>query len=248
MIPGPGPFLTGEWRYLAIMNFAIDPAILLPLVPSGTELDPWNDQMLVSVVGFLFRDTRVRGIPFPGHRTFEEVNTRFYVRRRALSEWRKGVTFVREIVPRRAVAHVARSLYNEPYQALPMNHRIESPPETAATRLSVVYTWKYKGTEQRLTMSTASDALPVQDGSIEHFITERHWGYTMQRDGSTLEYRVNHARWLTRRAHEQELECDIAGNFGKDFVACLSGRPSSAFLAEGSPIEVFRGVLIERRT
>ena len=34
--------------------------MVLPLVPRGTELDIWQGQALVSLVGFLFTDTRVR--------------------------------------------------------------------------------------------------------------------------------------------------------------------------------------------
>lgn len=117
-------FLTAEWRDLAMLNFAIDPAILAPLVPRGTELDSWHATTYVSLVGFRFLRTRLLGLPVPWHRDFEEVNLRFYVRRREGSEIRRGVVFIRELVPRRAIAAVARVWYNEPYTALPMRHRI----------------------------------------------------------------------------------------------------------------------------
>lgn len=117
-------FLTAEWRDLAMLNFAIDPAILAPLVPRGTELDSWHATTYVSLVGFRFLRTRLLGLPVPWHRDFEEVNLRFYVRRREGGELRRGVVFIRELVPRRAIAAVARVWYNEPYIALPMRHRI----------------------------------------------------------------------------------------------------------------------------
>src|SRR5438105_3314941 len=119
------PFLTANWRYLAMLNFAADPKILRPLVPSNTELDFYKGQTFFSVVGFLFLDTRVVGLPIPLHRDFEEVNLRFYVRRKSGDEWRRGVVFVRELVPRRAIALVARLFYGEPYLGLPMRHRLE---------------------------------------------------------------------------------------------------------------------------
>src|SRR5688500_20378255 len=119
------PFLTANWRYLAMLNFAVDPKILQPLIPSETELDFHDGQTFLSVVGFLFLDTRVLGVPIPLHRDFEEVNLRFYVRRRGPEGWRRGVVFVKEIVPRPAIATVARVLYNEPYVALPMRHSVE---------------------------------------------------------------------------------------------------------------------------
>src|SRR5271154_3596191 len=116
----PAVFLTAEWRWLLMLNYAIDPAVLRPLVPAGVELDLWQGDALVSMVGFLFLGTRVLGVPVLWHRDFEEVNLRFYVRRETPEGWRRGVTFVREIVPRLAIAVLARVLYNEPYVACPM--------------------------------------------------------------------------------------------------------------------------------
>ena len=70
------PFLCAQWRWLAMLNYEIEPAILEPLVPRGTELDFWEDRTFVSVVGFMFLDTRLLGWPIPLHRNFEEVNLR----------------------------------------------------------------------------------------------------------------------------------------------------------------------------
>ena len=119
------PFLTANWRYLAMMNFAVDPKILEPLLPQGTELDFHEGQTFLSVVGFLFLDTRLLGLPIPRHRDFEEVNLRFYVRRKNVDDWRRGVAFVRELVPRQAIAIIARVFYGEPYLALPMRHSLD---------------------------------------------------------------------------------------------------------------------------
>jgi hypothetical protein len=119
------PLLTANWRYLAMLNFVVDPAILAPLVPPGTELDFENGETFVSVVGFLFLDTRLLGLPIPVHRDFEEVNLRFYVRKKSADAWRRGVVFIRELVPKRAIALIARTFYGEPYLALPMKHEIE---------------------------------------------------------------------------------------------------------------------------
>ncbi|MES2569397.1 MAG: DUF2071 domain-containing protein, partial [Verrucomicrobiota bacterium] len=114
------PFLTAEWRHLAMLNFATDPALLRPLVPAGTELDEFGGTTYLSVVGFLFLKTRVLGAGFPFHRDFEEVNLRFYVRRKVGGEWRRGVVFIREMVPRQIIALIARVVFGEPYSALPM--------------------------------------------------------------------------------------------------------------------------------
>ncbi|HKD03053.1 MAG TPA: DUF2071 domain-containing protein, partial [Terriglobales bacterium] len=120
-----GVFLKADWRNLAMLNYEVEPSVLAAFVPAGTELDRWNGRLFVSLVGFRFLRTRVWGLPIPLHCNFDEVNLRFYVRRMEGSEIRRGVVFIREIVPRRAIATVARNLYGERYVALPMRHRLE---------------------------------------------------------------------------------------------------------------------------
>jgi uncharacterized protein YqjF (DUF2071 family) len=238
----PAPvFLTAEWRWLAMLNYEIDPARLAPLVPAGTELDFWNGKTFVSVVGFLFQNTRLRGISIPFHRNFEEVNLRFYVHRKAGKEWRRAVVFIKELVPRSAIAWTARTFYNEPYTALPMSHRIEKAGEQVK---SVTYGWKFSARENSLLLTTRGEAQPLREGSEPEFITEHYWGYTAQRDGSTLEYQVEHPRWRIWEAREARLDCDVANLYGKQFAEVLSRPPTSACLAEGSPITVRKGVRI----
>ena len=106
-------FLTAEWRYLALLNYAVDPSLLAHLVPRGTELDEFEGKTYMSLVGFRFERTRLRGIWIPFHSDFDEVNLRFYVRRTVAGEVRRGVVFVREIVPRWAIAKVAQVCFGE---------------------------------------------------------------------------------------------------------------------------------------
>jgi uncharacterized protein len=236
------PFLTAQWRHLAMVNFEIDPGVLRPFVPVGTELDCWQGKTFVSVVGFLFVDTRVLGWPIPYHRDFEEVNLRFYVRRRADEGWRRAVVFVKEIVPRAAIATTARWLYGENYVALPMRHRIEDGPGTR----TVSYSWWLQQREHRLEMSVSGESRDVIPGSEEEFITEHYWGYVRGRRGTTTEYRVEHPRWRVRSAASAQLSGNVAALYGNEFVECLSAVPTSAFLAEGSDVAVFKGVHLNR--
>lgn len=229
------PFLTAEWRSLAMLNYEIDPAVLRPLVPRGTELDAFEGRTLVSVVGFLFLDTRVLGVPVPFHRDFEEVNLRFYVRRRDTEGWRRAVVFVRELVPRRAIAWLARALYNEPYRALPMRHRVD-----LATG-EVTYEWRHAGRWHRIEAETVGAPTLPAPGSEEEFVTEHYWGYTAQRDGGCKEYRVEHPPWPAWQVRRARLDCDIARLYGPPFAEALSARPRSAFVAEGSAVTVYAG-------
>jgi len=238
-------FLTAKWRYLAMLNYEVDPAVLAPFIPRGTGLDSRNGKTFVSVVGFLFQNTRVHGIPIPFHRNFEEVNLRFYVRRKAEDGWRRGVVFIKELVPRTAIAFVARKFYNEPYVTLPMSHQIEMSHTLAGEIQSVLYLWWFKGNENYLKVTIRASAQLLREGSEQEFITEHFWGYSAQRDGSTLEYQVEHPRWRVWEVQTTELHCDVAHLYGRPFNNFLSQPPSSVFLAEGSNIKVYKGVRLK---
>lgn len=233
-----GTFLTAEWRHLVMLNYPVDPALLTPLVPAGTELDSWQGTTYLSVVGFLFLRTRVMGVPVPFHRDFEEVNLRFYVRRRGPEGWRRGVVFVREIVPRRAIAWVARTVYGENYVAMPMRHSL--PPGDG----TITYEWRHRGRWCSLQAAVSGRPSPLEAGTEAEFIAEHYWGYARQRDGGTVEYRVEHPRWQAWRADAAGLDADVAALYGDAFAAPLSAPPRSAFVADGSPVVVRRGVRI----
>jgi len=231
-------FLTARWIHLAMLNYEVEPSLLGQLVPAGTELDAFDGRTFVSMVGFQFLDTRVLGLPVPFHRSFDEVNLRFYVRRTAGEGIRRGVVFVKEIVPRAAIAWVARRFYNENYVALPMTH-LDQVGQSAEPR--VTYQWEHGGRSHRLAVRVGGSPTLPDEASEESFITEHYWGYVRQRSGATLEYQVEHPRWRVWRATEADFDCDVSGLYGADFAPFFAGPPSSAFLAEGSAVTVRRG-------
>jgi uncharacterized protein YqjF (DUF2071 family) len=237
-------FLSAAWRDLVMLNYEVPEGVLRPLVPRGVELDRWNNHLYVSVVGFRFLHTRLLGVAIPGHGSFEEVNLRFYVRRRIGDEMRRGVVFVRELVPKRAVALLARFAYNEPYRALAMRHRIEVDGDQQTRR---EYAWRTNREWTRLQAVTEGSAQPLVGGSEEEFITEHHWGYTRQRDGGTIEYRVEHPRWNVWNASAASLTGDLASTYGPEFSRAMAGPPRSAFVADGSPVTVYAPTNIGRR-
>ena len=216
-----------------MLNFVVDPKIVAPLVPPGTEIDFEHGETFLSVVAFLFLDTRVLGLPIPLHRDFEEMNLRFYVRKKSADMWRHGVVFVRELVPKRAIALVARTFYGENYIALPMKHQIDH----LDANLSVAYSWRRRRKWESLKMSAVGDAQTIPAGSHAEFITEHYWGYTCFRGGCS-EYRVEHPRWKIWKTDEFEFNADIGALYGEQFVEPLSTKPRSAFIADGSPIQV----------
>lgn len=234
------PFLTARWENLILLNFDCPAGLLRPHVPAGTRLDAWRGAHVLSLVGFLFADTRLLGLPVPFHRTFEDVNLRFYVRRPMPDgRARRGVVFIKELVPRRAVAFVAQLVYGERYEATPMDRRIDIEAERGG---SLEYEWSHDGGVHRLAASVEGPARSLESGSEAEFITEHYWGYTRQRDGGTLEYRVEHPRWRvwmpTTCVYQPPAEPQL---YRPELAEILGGQPRSAFVAAGSEVAVHRG-------
>jgi uncharacterized protein YqjF (DUF2071 family) len=234
-------FLTAEWRWLAMLNYRVSPDLLSPLVPRATELDLWQGNALISVVGFLFERIRVLGVPLLTHRRFEEVNLRFYVAREVAGERRHGVTFIRELVPRRLVATAAKLTYNEPYRRLPMFHSLDVRDAGETKRAS--YEWRDGPKYAALRVDAEGRGRRLEPGTIEDFLTHREWGYTRQRDGSTVEYRVDHPRWTIFSSVDARCAGPaLATSFGEGFTAILARGPDSAWLSDGSPVVVHRPI------
>jgi len=222
-----------------MLNYEVEATLLRPLVPRGTELDLWEGRALASVVGFRFLRTRLLGVPVPFHRDFEEVNLRFYVRAVTPNgDTRRGVVFVRELVPRAAIACTARAVYNEPYLALPMRSSAPVSPSDAPGRIA--YEWRMKSRWESVSATAAGAAATPSPASEAGFITEHYWGYTRQRDGGTVEYEVAHPPWPVWAAEEPALVADLPSLYGASFAAPLARPPRSSYIAEGSEVTVFR--------
>lgn len=230
-------FLKAEWRKLAMANYDIDPQILQPYLPNNTELDLWNGTCYVSLIGFMFLNTKIKGIKIPFHTNFEEVNLRFYVRYKDGDIWKRGVVFIKEIVPKHALTFVANTVYGEKYETLPMAHTWE----TYSDKLSVKYKWKKKDNWNSIQVITGLDAHPIMEGGEEEFITEHYWGYTKLKNNQTSEYGVEHPRWQVYETLEYLIDVNFGENYGSDFGFLDYQQPKSVFLAEGSLIEVKGG-------
>lgn len=228
-------FLTADWRYLAMLNFEVDPGVLRPHLPRGTKLDDHGGRYFVSLVAFLFLDTHVLTLPAFFHQNFEEVNLRFYVQRTVGKESRAGVVFIREMVPLPLVAGTARLTYNEPYRTVPMGHTIV---DTDGELQSVEYLFGGPRDRCRLALHIDGPAQDMKPGSDEEFLSARGWGYTRQRDGGTIEYRVEHARWHVWAEARWELEGPLGEFYDEPFASIISGAPASAFIADGSAVAV----------
>ena len=261
-------FLTAEWRDLVILNYEVDPALLAEYVPRGTEIDSHGGKTYISLVGFRFLRTRLFGaIPIPFHTNFDEINLRFYVRRREGDAVKRGVVFIREIVPRRAIAAVARLAYGERYECRRMRHTLRrNVPEAAgshadspgaapaaseaprllraasrASGIEAEYQWLSGCKWGGLRVEAAGEPSLPADGSLEQFITEHYWGYAAQRDGGCVEYEVRHVPWRVWRCTAAAFDGYATDLYGRALAEVVARPPDSAFLAEGSAVQVLAG-------
>ncbi|MGZ4001354.1 MAG: YqjF family protein, partial [Mucilaginibacter sp.] len=230
-------FLRARWVNLLMFNYEVDPGILQKYIPPATELDLWKGKALASMVGFLFRDTRLKGIQWPLHVNFAEVNLRFYVKYFDGNAWKRGAVFISEIVPKPFIATFANLFYKEHYRAMPMRHSIEQLDEK---RTKYLYEWKFDGRWNNKLGGTvdANDLKPITPGSPEEFIFEHYWGYNKINKRTTYEYGVEHITWNSANVIDPVFECDIARLYGKEFVPWLEKKPYSAFFADGSDVVV----------
>jgi uncharacterized protein YqjF (DUF2071 family) len=233
----PRAFLTAEWRNLFLATYAVPPELLQKRVPPGLILEMRDGNAFVSLVAFEFLHTRVLGIGWPGYRDFGEINLRFYVRQGE----QRGVVFIREFVPQRLVAWMARLLYNEPYLAAPIAVAREDGPEGIAME----YRLRFGGREQRIAVRGGKPAFHPTDDSTEHFFKEHHWGYGTTRAGQGIRYEVAHPVWDVYPVREHHLDFDFAAVYGPEWGILQQAKPISTILAAGSPISVYpKGELV----
>lgn len=227
-------FLKAEWKNLALFNYEVDAKILEKYVPVGTEIDFWNNKCYVSLVSFMFKNTKVLGIKVPFHVDFEEVNLRFYVKRFENGEWKRGVVFIKEIVPKRAITFIANTLYQEHYETQKMRHEIFEDDKTK----TFIYQWRNKEKWNTIQLETKKDLKKIEIDSEAEFITEHYFGYTKIDDVTTFEYEVKHPRWEQLEVLNHTVDIDFRETYGHDFEFLKTSNPTSVFLAKGSKVRV----------
>lgn len=226
-------FLKAEWRKLAIVIYEIDPNLLSQYLPPKTVLDLWNDTCYVSLVGFMFLNTKLLNVPIPFHRIFEEVNLRFYVKHFDGSEWKRGVVFIKEIVPKPALTFVANKVYKEHYETMKMSHKWELQDQ-----LTVEYSFGKKNDWNSFSLICENDHVEIPEGSETEFITEHYWGYTKASANSTYEYEVTHPKWRAYPVLSHKISVNFGKVYGDEFALLGNEKPKSVMLAEGSAITV----------
>lgn len=227
-------FLKAKWEHIIMANYVIDPNILLYFLPKGVELDTYNGKCYVSLVGFMFKNTRVFGVPIPKFGTFEEINLRFYVKRTEGNEVKRGVVFINETIPYPIVAWVANKLYKEHYTVVPTKHSIEIGSENQ----KIQFEWLVNNSWNSIYVATKIASESMESGSLEEFIYQHYFGYTKVSDFTTEEYKLQHPSWQIHDITNFQINCDFEAMYGKAFSVLNKTSPAAVFMAKGSEVGV----------
>lgn len=217
------PFLTTRWSNLFLLTYRIPAEKVEKLVPPGVTLEK---DATVSFLSLDFRGTRVLGIPVPGFRNFLDINLRTYV------QWgsTKGVVFVREIVPSRTVAWVARTVFGEPFRAAPIRSEISE----SDGKIIIHREFDFGGRTHTIRAEAkASPSLPDT-----HPFLDRTWGFGRAGRGETISYEIVRSRMETCPVESWSLDMDWAAVYGKEWAFLQDAEPVSVDMAVGTEIKV----------
>lgn len=231
-------FLTAMWQNLVIVSYEVDPMMLRPFLPLGTELDAFEGRHYVSLVCYQFTDTKIMGLAVPFHNNFTVVNLRFYVKRRRYAQWERGVVFIKQFVPKPAFCWVVNSLYNENYQVAHMQCQTDKKEDST----SIEHIWVIKNKlKNKLKVTVFGDPMSVLSDSLHEHITDHYFGYVKQRDQSTKEFEVRHPPWrVWHHCYLENLQVNFESLFGRHFAFLDATTPSSLFVAGGSRVSVHK--------
>ena len=227
-------FLKANWENIIMANYEIEPSILIPFLPKGVEIDFFNEKAYISLVGFMFKKTKLFNIPIPWFGDFEEINLRFYVVRKENDEIKRGVVFINETIPYRIVAWIANKLYKEHYTVVPTKHEII----TENSIQKIKFEWLLNKNWQSIYVESSTKSNFMKKGSLENFIYEHYYGYTKVDENKTEEYKLQHPSWETSEVINYEIDCDFKAMYGNSFSVLNQTKPTAVFIAKGSSVGV----------
>ncbi|MCF8322871.1 MAG: DUF2071 domain-containing protein [Flavobacterium sp.] len=228
-------FLKANWEHIIMANYEIAPEILEPFLPKGVELDLFNGKCYISLVGFMFKNTKLFTIPIPFFGNFEEINLRFYVKRIEKDKSiKRGVVFINETIPYPVVAWVANKLYNENYTVVQTKHTIN----TLSNFQNITFKWLVDKNWNSIFVKAENTAAAMTENSLEKFIYEHYYGYTKINEYQTEEYKLQHPSWKTHEVIDYRINCDFEKMYGKYFSVLDNTKPTAVFIAEGSEVAI----------
>lgn len=227
-------FLKAHWNNVVMINYTVPKQVLIPYLPYGVELDDFQGNYYISLVGFKFLRSSLFGIPIPFFGSFDEVNLRFYVKRKVNDEYRRGVVFICELVPYSIVATLANKLYKEHYRKA----KIQSKIVMSKGHKSISYEWEINNQKSAIDIRFDDVEIEILHNSHEEFIYEHYYGFTKVNEKETWEYKVNHERWSVNKYLGHQINCNFENLYGKAFAFLNNQEPHSVYNAVGSKVDI----------
>ena len=236
-MPSPA-VIAARWRDIAILSWPVGDDSLAPSLPDGLTLDRWQGQPYISLVCLTMENLRILQLPI-WPRRFSEVNLRFYVRLADPNDDRQGVVFLRQLVSNPLVAFAGQRLFREPMLNSAVSRQIaNTDPSDGHRQHRLHYRWLNGNRQEGLRLTAAGDACLAEPGSLDEFLTTRHWGFNIQSKGRVRTYRIAREPWSLVPVIEHELNCDVGTLCGGEISDYVAGPPASALLATGSDTRI----------
>jgi uncharacterized protein YqjF (DUF2071 family) len=202
-----------RWNDLLFAHWPVPAAKLQSLLPSGLEVDTFDQSAWVGVVPFSMDRVQLRGVPrIPGASRFPELNLRTYVRERNTN--RAGVYFFCLEASNPLAVVFAKAVFHLPYHWARMSIKARSEEEFTyqSERLLSAKPVRFRAHYRGLGQVRAVDQ--SRPGTIEHFLTERYCLFTSNRSGQLLRGDIHHMPWPLEAA-EAEIEWnDLPARYG----------------------------------
>ena len=234
-------FLRAEWNNLIMANYVVPKELLLPYVPYKTELDFFQGNAYLSLIGFNFLNTKLFGFSVPMHVNFEKVNLRFYVKYNDNGFIKRGVVFIKEIVPKKGIALVGNNLYTENYVTMKMKNFHKDNGEN----FEAGYEWNYKNKWNKISVVASKRSKKIVPDSCEYFFADHYWDYLKMSETKTYEYNIEHPSWETLKVISYDVDCDFKALYGNKFSFLNEAKPASVLMAKGSEIRIHKKRVLE---
>jgi hypothetical protein len=223
--------MTASWKRLINMTYAVSPELLLPHVPAGVTLDCIDGKAFVGLVPFSFENVTMNRLRIPFHQSFPEINLRFYVKHRL----GRGVVFLRECAPKRAVVWLARKKYNEPYCCKKMKEKVRMFTDGT---FSVAHSLWSNGIKNTVEVTARTTPVFPDKNSSAHYFKELELGFGIAHNKQTMLYRIHHPEWEVFPVVSYALNMNFGAVFGEKWAFLSAEKPLDVSLVKGSAVTV----------
>ncbi len=238
------PLYRAEWREIVVVSFEIDPKLLASYVPPKTEIDLYEGSAFVSLMARVCKNIKPYGFPIVFSKAMDQVQLRFYVKRKVGDSYRRGVCLIKDFLPKRKVSVFLNWMFKHRFEQVHIKRDSEFFENTLPDQLPMAeYQWQTGDAWNHVKVKARSQMRKQEKKTKEAFLLDHHYGYATN-DGKTYEFFVDYTPWAMWDAQSGSFECDVERVFGRHFVRALKQRPASVFLARGSDVTIHKPTLI----